>query len=867
MAKSPADSDAPPSGKKLVIVESPTKSKKIQGYLPKGFVVDSCVGHIRDLPSSKADIPAEIKGKPWADYGVDTEHGFQPYYVTIPGKQKVISGLKAKLKAADELYLATDEDREGESISWHLVEALKPKVPVRRMVFNEITKEAIRRALEAPRGIDMHLVQAQETRRILDRLYGYALSPLLWKKVGGGLSAGRVQSVAVRLVVMRERERHAFVPATYWGLTALLHKEAEFEARLVAIAGRRIATGKDFDKDTGKVAAGRDVLQLGEAQAKDLQRRLEAKSTAWTVADVTEQQRQSSPEAPFVTSTLQQEANNRLNLSARATMQAAQRLFENGFITYMRTDSTALSEEAVAGAKDAIAAEFGQEYVAPQVRTYEGKQQKGAQEAHEAIRPAGRDFQHPDKKGLSGQDAALYRLIWMRTLACQMANERYTSTTVTVEALEATFTASGKRVDFAGYRAAYGATEDEEGSLPALAKGDRPSLLRLQAEGHETKPPARYTEATLVKALVDERIGRPSTYAAILQTIQDRGYVALKGKALVPTFTAFAVVGLLEKHFPKLIDLQFTATMEESLDLIASGELEWVPFLAEFFSGKDGLEAEVERRMKSIDPADARTIDLGKGFPVTVKIGRFGPYVEVEQSGERVSASIPESVTPDELDAALVERLLKQKAEGPKSLGTDPATGLPVYVLDGRFGPYYQLGEASDEKGAPKPKRASLAKGTTPETATLEEALFLLALPKELGPHPQGGKVSVGLGRFGPYVVWENGPAKEYRSIQPDRLRVIGLGEALDLLAQPKKGRGGRGQATVLRELGAHPDDGKPVQVLDGRYGPYVKHGETNANVPRGTAVEALTMEQAVAALAERAARGPPAKKGRRRKA
>ncbi|MEK6975069.1 MAG: type I DNA topoisomerase [Candidatus Thermoplasmatota archaeon] len=851
-------------GKKLVIVESPTKSKKIAGYLPKGYVVDSCVGHIRDLPSSKKDMPAEIKGKPWADFGVDVEHDFAPYYVTIPGKQKVITGLKAKLKAADELFLATDEDREGESISWHLVEALKPKVPVRRMVFNEITKDAILKALASPRDVDMNLVQAQETRRILDRLYGYALSPLLWKKVGGGLSAGRVQSPAIRLVVLRERERRAFVPASYWGLTALLNKSADFEAKLVAVAGKKVATGKDFDKDTGKLAAGKDVVQLGEVQAKDLQARLE--KAAWVVTDVTEQQRQSSPEPPFVTSTLQQEANNRLNLSARQAMQAAQRLFENGFITYMRTDSTNLSEEGIAGAQDAVKAVFGAQYLHSSKRTYEGKQQKGAQEAHEAIRPAGRDFAHPDKTGLSGVDLNLYRLIWMRTLACQMANERYTSTTVTVTALEATFTASGKRVDFAGYRAAYGATEDEEGSLPPLKTGDKPALRKLTAEGHETKPPARYTEATLVKALVDERIGRPSTYAAILQTIQDRGYVVPKGKALVPSFTAFAVVGLLEKHFPKLIDLQFTAEMEEKLDLIAAGETQWVPFLSEFFLGPNGLQAQIASRMKSIDPGEGRQVDLGPGMPCKVMIGRFGPYIEVEQDGQRLSASIPESVTPDELDVATVERLLKQKAEGPKSLGEDPATGLAVYVLDGRFGPYYQLGEA-EEGSKVKPKRASLPKGKTPDTADLEEALFLLSLPKELGPHADGGKVLVGLGRFGPYVLWENGAAKEYRSIKPDRLREIDLPEALGLLAQPKQGRGGRGAATVLRELGPHPDDGKPVNILDGRYGPYIKHGDVNANVPKGTATEAVTMQQAVDAIAERAARGPPAKKARRRRA
>ena len=875
---SPAD--AKPAGRKLVIVESPTKSKKIAGYLPKGYTVDSCVGHIRDLPSSKADIPAEIKGKPWADFGVDVEHGFAPYYVTIPGKQKVISGLKAKLKGADELFLATDEDREGESISWHLVEALKPKVPVRRMVFNEITKDAILKALKSPREVDMDLVQAQETRRILDRLYGYALSPLLWKKVGGGLSAGRVQSPAIRLVVLRERERRSFVAAGYWGLVAhltapALSAHAAFDAKLVSVSGKRVATGKDFDRDTGKLAAGKDVVILEEAAAKDLKSRLE--KAPWLVADVTEQQRTSSPEAPFVTSTLQQEANNRLNLSARQAMQTAQRLFENGFITYMRTDSTALSDEAIAGAQDAIRSQFGADYLAPAVRNYEGKQQKGAQEAHEAIRPAGRDFIHPDKAGLSGPDLALYRLIWMRTLACQMANERYTSTTVTLTSLEAVFTASGKRVDFAGYRAAYGVSdartdgEGEGGALPAMKKGDKPACTGVEAEGHQTKPPARYTEATLVKALVDERIGRPSTYAAILQTIQDRGYVVPKGKALVPSFTAFAVVGLLEKHFPKLIDLQFTADMEEKLDLIAAGDLQWVPFLTEFFLGKEGLQAQIASRMKTIDPGEGRQVDLGPGLPCKVMIGRYGAYLEVERSGERLSASIPESITPDELDAATVERLLQQKAEGPKSIGKDPESGLPVYVLDGRFGPYYQLGDAEEDAGkkggAPKPKRASLPKGKTPAQGDLDEALFLLSLPKELGPHPEGGRVLVGLGRFGPYVLHENGAAKEYRSIKPDQLTTVGLAEAMDLLSKPKQGRGGRGQATVLRELGPHPDDGKPVHILDGRYGPYIKHGDTNANVPRGTAVEAMTMEAAVAAIAERAARGPPAKKARRRKA
>ncbi|MEA3190244.1 MAG: topoisomerase [Thermoplasmata archaeon] len=848
---------------KLVIVESPTKSKKIQGYLPKGYVVDSCVGHIRDLPTSKAVIPAEIKGKPWADYGVDIEHGFQPYYVTIPGKEKVLRELRSKLKDADELFLATDEDREGESISWHLVEALKPKVPVRRMVFNEITKDAVLKALAKPRELDLNLVQAQETRRILDRLYGYALSPLLWKKVGGGLSAGRVQSVAVRLVVMRERERRAFRAGAYWGLTASLVKGGPFEARMVALAGKRLATGKDFDPDTGKLAAGKDVLLLEEAQAKTLQAAL--RKAPWKVAEVTEAQRQSSPQPPFVTSTLQQEANNRLNLSAKQAMQAAQRLFENGFITYMRTDSTALSEEGQKGAAAAVRAEFGADYLHPQPRDYAGKQQKGAQEAHEAIRPAGAEFQHPDRTGLAGIDLALYRLVWARTLASQMANERFTATTVTLQALDATFTASGKRVDFAGHRAAYGATEDEEGSLPPLKQGDKPECKEVAAEGHETKPPARYTEASLVKALVEERIGRPSTYAAILDTIQNRGYVASKGKALVPTFTAFAVVGLLEKHFPKLVDLAFTAEMEEKLDLIAAGEAEWVPFLTGFFLGPDGLQAQIQERLESIPPGEGREVDLGD-LPCKVKIGRFGPYIEVERDGEKLTASLPEAVTPDELDEATVERLLKQKAEGPQVVGEDPESGLRVFVLDGRFGPYYQLGTIEDAADG-KPKRASLPKGKTPDNADLDEALFLLSLPKELGEHPDGGRVIVGLGRFGPYIAHDVGGKLEYRSIPPAQLGTIGLDEALALLAQPKRGRGQRAAASALREVGDHPADGKPVRILDGRFGPYLKHGDTNATLPKGMDVGAVTMDEAVALLAEKEGRAPSKKRPARKAA
>ena len=832
---------------KLVIVESPTKVKKIQQFLPPGYVVDSCVGHIRDLPSKKSEVPKAVQGEPWADYGVNVTDGFKPVYITIRGKGKVIDALKKKLKDADELFLATDEDREGESISWHLVEALNPKVPVKRMVFNEITKKAVLEALENPRPIDEDLVQAQETRRILDRLYGYALSPLLWKKVGGNLSAGRVQSVAVRLVVIRERERRAFVTGSYWDLTAHLDQGSAFDAALTHVSGRRVASGRDFDKDTGQIIAGRDVLLLEEAQARDLAGRLQG--AAWKVTDVDAQEKRSKPFAPFTTSTMQQEANNRLGFGARRTMDIAQRLYQEGHITYMRTDSTALSQEALDGAKKAILDRFGDAHYAGPKQF--GANKQNAQEAHEAIRPSGEVFAKPEGSGLSGDELRLYALIYNRTLASQMADERYTSTAVTLEAEEAVFVARGRRTDFAGWRAVYPQRKDES-DLPPLSVGDAPACRAVDAEGHETKPPARFTEASLVKALEEEGIGRPSTYASILDTIQRRGYVALKGKALVPTFTAFAVTGLLEKNFPKLVDTTFTATMEATLDEIAAGDAEWVPFLESFFHGADGLEALVAERMESMDPAQARIIDLGD-LPYTVKIGRFGPYVEMDQDGEKVTASIPENLTPDELDEATVERLLKQSAEGPAELGKDPDTGLPVYILEGRFGPYYQLGDADDYAGKKKPKRASLPKGKTPDDADLDEALFLLSLPLHLGDHPDGGEVKAGLGRFGPFVVHEQGDKKDYRSIPKGvALQEVRLDDALDLLAKPKGGRRG---PTVLRELGAHPKTGKPVQLLDGRYGPYVKHEKTNASLPKDADPERLDMNGALELIAARQAR------------
>ncbi len=828
---------------KLVIVESPTKIKKVQQYLPPGFVVDSCVGHIRDLPSKKAEVPDSIKDKEWADYGIDYTDGFKPHYITIRGKGKVITELKRKLKDADELFLATDEDREGESISWHLIEALKPKVPVRRMVFNEITKKAVQAAVENPRELDMNLVQAQETRRILDRLYGYCLSPLLWKKIGGSLSAGRVQSVATRLVVMRERERRAFQKGSYWDLTAQLDKGGAFEARLQSVDGRRIASGKDFDKDTGKIAEGKDVLLLEEAQAKELRSKLV--DAPWSVQAVEHKARTSKPPVPFITSTLQQDANNRLGYGAKRTMDIAQRLYQEGYITYMRTDSTALSEEAIDGAKAAINAAFGSEYWAGP-RKYEGKQKKGAQEAHEAIRPAGEEWPHPDKSGLSGDEAKLYRLIWQRTVASQMPEEQFTATRVDLASEGCIFVARGKKVDFPGYRAAYPIQGDDDRELPAMSEGDAPHCVGVDANGRETRPPARYTEASLVQALEEEAIGRPSTYASILDTIQRRGYVILKGKALVPSFTAFAVVGLLEKHFPHLVDMGFTADMENTLDNIAAGEADWQPFLEKFFLGDDGLKECVDDKMESMDAAEAKIVELGD-LPFTVKIGRFGTYVESQVDGEDVRASVPEDVTPDELDEEMVAELIRLRAEGPDSIGTDPESGLPVYVLTGRFGPYYQLGEADDAPDG-KPKRASLPQGKKPADGNLEEALFLLSLPKSLGEHPDGGDVAVGLGRFGPYVMHKKpGAAKpEYRSIKaPDTMQGMTHERALELLAQPKGGRRG---PSVIKELGDHPKGGK-VQILDGRYGPYVKHEKTNATVPKDQDPNALTMEQAIALI------------------
>jgi len=847
---------------RLVVVESPTKAKTIRSFLPSGYRVAASMGHVRDLPESASDIPPALKGKEWARLGVNVENDFEPVYVVPAGKRKIVSELRDLLKGADELVVATDEDREGESIGWHLVEVLKPKVPCSRIVFHEITPEAIREALEHPRRIDDDLVRAQETRRILDRLVGYTVSPLLWKKIATGLSAGRVQSVAVRLLVVRERERRAFHSAVYWDLKAALAKEeAVFSALLQSVGGRRVATGRDFDETTGRLKS-RDVVLLGSEEANALRQRL--RDAAWKVTETEEKPSVRRPYPPFTTSTLQQEANRKLRLSSRDTMRIAQRLYEEGFITYMRTDSVHLSDQAIKAARMRIRALYGEEYLSPSPRQFTTTS-KGAQEAHEAIRPAGTEMRTPDATGLSGRELDLYDLIWKRTVASQMADARQTHLTALIEAADAVFRASGKRIDFPGFFRAYvegsddpeAALEDREEPLPHLRRGDALGLRGLQALKHETQPPARYTEATLVKTLEAEGIGRPSTYASIIGTIIDRGYVERQQNQLVPTFTAFAVTTLLERNFPHLVDTRFTARMEEQLDEIAGGEAEWLPYLRDFFSGPEGLDELVQKGQEQIDPREASTVLL-EGLPARVRIGRFGPFVEREEGENTVTASLPEGIAPADLSDEQVERLVRAKTEGPDVLGVDPETKKPVLLLEGRFGPYVQLGEATDEDS--KPKRASLPKGMNPADVSLEMALRWLSLPRTLGKHPETGEeVRAGIGRFGPFVVHDN----DFRSLEKtDDVYTVGLPRALELLSTPKGGRGQRKAIEPLRTLGAHPADGEPVTLWEGRYGPYVKHGDVNASLPKGVSHEGFTLEAALPLIAERAATAKP-KKGR----
>jgi len=845
----------------LVIVESPTKARTIRNYLPADYQVEASMGHIRDLPQSASEIPAQVKGEKWSQLGVNVEADFEPLYVVPKDKKKVVKDLKAALKQASELVLATDEDREGESISWHLLQVLDPKVPAKRMVFHEITKEAIHEALHQRRDVDQQLVRAQETRRILDRLVGYTLSPLLWKKIAFGLSAGRVQSVAVRLLVSRERQRRAFRKGSYWDLKATLEQAKHpFEARLIRLAGKRLATGSDFDETTGQIIAGRNLVLLNEAEAQELQNRLTDKT--WNVTALEERPVTRKPSAPFTTSTLQQEANRKLRLSARETMRTAQNLYEQGFITYMRTDSVHLSQQAITAARNCVEQKYGKDYLSPQARQYTTKS-KGAQEAHEAIRPAGSTFRTPQHTGLQGREFALYDLIWKRTVATQMAEARQTQITVQLQVEDADFRATGKRIDFAGFFRAYvegsddpeAAIEDQEVILPPLKVGDTPTCCALEAIGHETQPPARYTEASLVKTLESEGIGRPSTYASIIGTIIDRGYAQMVGNALAPTFTAFAVTTLLEKHFPDLVDTSFTARMEQTLDEISTGEVNWLPYLQDFYLGESGLETQVREQDSQIDPGEARTVELAN-LAAKVRIGRFGPYIEAADEAGPVTASLPKDVNPGDLDLEQIEILLRQKTEGPEKLGLHPETGEPIYLLIGTYGPYVQLGDVSDNN--PKPKRTSLPKGVAIENVTLDIAVSLLSLPRLLGMHPEtGSKVQVGLGRFGPYVVHNQGQAgKDYRSLKAsDELFTVSLERALELLAEPK-GRRGRASKSqqALRELGAHPQDAEPVNIYDGPYGPYIKHGKTNVSLPEGQSVENLTLEAALELLATKEA-------------
>ncbi|MBD2109038.1 type I DNA topoisomerase [Nodosilinea sp. FACHB-13] len=835
----------------LVIVESPTKAKTIRNYLPSGYRVEASMGHVRDLPRSASEIPANVKGEKWAQLGVNPEDDFAPLYIVPSDKKKVVKTLKDALKQADELLLATDEDREGESISWHLLQVLNPKVPTRRMVFHEITQEAIQDSLNNCRDIDSQLVHAQETRRILDRLVGYTLSPLLWKKIAGGLSAGRVQSVAVKVVVKREQERRAFRRGSYWDLKASLLKDKNaFEAKLYSLGGTRLANGSDFDEATGRVAEGRDVVLLDETQARELQTRLQA--GLWTVSNLEERPNNRKPAPPFTTSTLQQEANRKLRLSARDTMRVAQNLYEQGYITYMRTDSVHLSEQAIAAARACVTTKYGTDYLSPKPRQYATKS-KGAQEAHEAIRPAGSTFRTPKETGLTGREASLYDLIWKRTVASQMAEARQTNITASIEVENALFRATGKRIDFPGFFRAYvegsddpnAAIEDQEVLLPALATGDALSCTDLEAIGHETQPPARYTEATLVKVLESEGIGRPSTYATVISTIIDRGYVNLVNNSLIPTFTAFAVTELLEQNFPDLVDVHFTARMEQTLDDISTGEVEWLPYLKAFYSGDQGLETLVQERETQIDPTAARTVLL-EDLDAKIRIGRYGPYVEIGTGEESVKASIPADVPPADLDSEQIERIIKQKVEGPDKVGLHPDTGEPIFLRIGPYGPYVQLGEPTDDN--PNPKRASLPKGTQMEAVTLEMAVGLLQLPRNLGAHPETGKsIKAGQGRFGPYIVHDQGKeGRDYRSLKgDDDVLTVTLERALELLAQPKAGRG-RKKVDPLKELGAHPDDNEQVAVFNGPYGLYVKHGKVNASVPEGVEVEAVTLEEAI---------------------
>ncbi|MFD1539020.1 type I DNA topoisomerase [Nonomuraea guangzhouensis] len=874
----PANNGSTGGTRRLVIVESPAKAKTIMGYLGAGYMVESSIGHIRDLPERADDIPEKFKGEPWARLGVNVENEFEPLYVVNPDKRSQVSKLKQLLKDADELYLATDEDREGEAIAWHLREVLKPKVPVHRMVFHEITPQAIRDAVANPRDLNLRLVDAQETRRILDRLYGYEVSPVLWKKVKPRLSAGRVQSVATRLVVERERERLAFTSAHYWDLQALFdtnkpeERPRDFTATLTLVDGKRVAQGRDF-ASTG-VLKNNDVLHLSEAAAGELAGRLRGSSFA--VKSVERKPYTRKPYAPFRTTTLQQEASRKLGFSAKYTMQVAQRLYENGFITYMRTDSITLSETAVAAARSQAIKLYGSAYVPDKPRVYTSKV-KSAQEAHEAIRPSGEEFRTPGETGLSGDMFRLYELIWQRTVSSQMKDAVGESVTVKVGGASASgesveFSASGRTITFYGFLKAYveGADDpstdrdDSEKRLPNLVEGDALSVSRLDVAGHSTKPPARYTEASLVKELEDREIGRPSTYASIIGTILDRGYVFKKGTALVPSFLAFAVVNLLEQHFGNLVDYDFTAEMEKVLDDIANDRAERVPELQRFYYGEEGDEG-LKEMVTDLGDIDAKEIS---SFPIrdtdiVIRVGRYGPYLD--RGGSRVN--IPEDMTPDELTAEKAEEFFSRPT-GDRELGVDPVTGHKIVAKDGRFGPYVTEILPTPEEETPKrrtkkadaakPRTSSLFKTMSLDTVTLDDALKLLSIPRPVGAL-EGEEVVAYNGKFGPYL--KKGTDSRSLTSEEDLLTVT-IEQAKELFAQPKpRGRGRAAAAAPLRELGDDPNSKKPVVVKEGRFGPYVTDGETNASLRKGDTVEEITIERAAELLAERRERAPAPKK------
>ncbi|MGE2737334.1 type I DNA topoisomerase [Mycolicibacterium vaccae] len=918
-----ADGDRASGGngtvRRLVIVESPTKARKIAGYLGSNYIVESSRGHIRDLPRAAADVPAKYKSEPWARLGVNVDEDFEPLYIISPEKKSTVAELKDKLKNVDELYLATDGDREGEAIAWHLLETLKPRIPVKRMVFHEITEPAIRAAAEDPRDLDNALVDAQETRRILDRLYGYEVSPVLWKKVAPKLSAGRVQSVATRIIVQRERERMAFRSAGYYDVSAELDASVSdaqatpptFIAKLNTVDGRRVATGRDFDS-LGAVKKPDEVLVLDEAAANALAAGLHGAQLQ--VASVEHKPYTRRPYAPFMTSTLQQEAGRKLRFSSERTMSIAQRLYENGYITYMRTDSTTLSQSAIDAARNQARQLYGEEYVHPTPRQYTRKV-KNAQEAHEAIRPAGDVFQTPGQlhSQLETDEFRLYELIWQRTVASQMADARGTTLSLRIAGTatggeQVVFNASGRTITFPGFLKAYvesiddlagGEADDAESRLPNLTQGQRVDAKELSADGHTTSPPARYTEASLIKALEELGIGRPSTYSSIIKTIQDRGYVHKKGSALVPSWVAFAVIGLLEQHFSRLVDYDFTAAMEDELDEIAAGHERRTNWLHNFyFGGEHGADGSIARagglkklvggNLEDIDAREVNSIKLfddSEGRAINVRVGRNGAYLErmvedEDNPGELKPqrANLKDELTPDELTLELAEKLFATPQEG-RSLGVDPETGHEIVAKDGRYGPYVTevLPEPPDdgEAGAtakkgkkptgPKPRTGSLFRSMDLETVTLEDALKLLSLPRVVGVDPNTNEeITAQNGRYGPYLK----RGTDSRSLATeDQIFSIGLDEALKIYAEPKR-RGRQGAATPpLRELGTDPVSGKPMVIKDGRFGPYVTDGETNASLRKGDEVLSITDERASELLADRRARGPVKKKATKKAA